>query len=514
MVFKNIHGGKMGGNRNTLIQCPNCGHIQDHSNRCAKCGKDMMSQPDHQEAVAHDEGVMDVEDHDVSSPASESPTGLRLSVVSAKDNPESSAADANAQLAFPECPLPPDDRGSERHCFPVPIFMPLGKLVALSVITLCIYQIFWFRRNWKILQKYHDHRLEAGKLTFKMLIPFYGIYLVYTQFNTINTMVGRSGKGFPVTPVLAGWVGLFGWATIAGGLNMGFLPFSFGLLSALSLIPVQWSLNGYAQNIGEVPASRATGVGWIVGAVTAIALFMSIGAVDSHHRYTAMETFMNETAALNKTMASTGDETRDLLTHYGSYLQRAKAMMLSKGLLKKEKELVYSETSRLIKELPKKLKCVREEDKTAMRLFMTKFIEEGNTFLFKDKFLADSIADTSAKIEALVAANRPGGPAPTDDFSECVSEPFNYSAFLEDMRQKKEEYERQARTAKASQIEHQGAGTKDQEGTGLRGREQFSRQRVERMSENCMKFCDQWRDDQGSLKDCQDKCQSRLGAKY
>jgi hypothetical protein len=424
--------GKMKESENRLVQCPKCGNVQDRFGQCVKCGNDITLRSAGEEIPPKEESCDNAETHDAPEARDITVTGK---FTLASDSPQSRKTPPpheQSRSFYPAQPPATEDDGPAERAL-VPIFMPIGRLIALSIITFCVYQIFWFHRNWKILKYYHDRWLQPGKLTLMMLIPFYGIYLVYRQLNGIREMTAQRAMAFPVIPVLIGWIALFGWIIIAYLLDTGFLLFSLWLGSVFLFIPVQRSLNALARNSGHTEPSSGSRKVWMAAAMAVVALFLAGGIIDTGMHYRVMRPFEAETAELDAASASTNSETRELLVRYGSYIERSRRLINARGLRKSDRYSVYNETTRLINDLPRKLHCVTRGEAAGIQHSMVKFINENNQL--RPQILAD-LSVGLAEIQAVMEADLPGSSG-KQGLEQCASEPFDLKAFIEEMKQAK-----------------------------------------------------------------------------
>ncbi len=516
----------MADDEGTLVLCPSCGSIQDRSGQCGKCGKDI---PPSRPAPGESPSEATIHRHDEKC---EVPPGTgnnrattRLTLVENTPRPEEPTAYGEPEGPSSEEHPPSRDTGPGRGALS-PIYMPVGKLVTLSIVTFCIYQIFWFYRNWKILENYHDRWLRPGKLTFMMLIPFYGIYLVYKQLSGINEMVTQKTRGFPVVPILTGWIVVFGWICVAAEINAGFLLFSIWLGSVFLFIPVQRSLNDYAESTGPVETSSGSRITWMAAAIAVIILFLVAGIGDSTMRYARMKSFKAETASLDAAKAYTSDETRDLLVRYGSYIGLSKGMMNATGLLKDEKDFIYGETSKMIRKLPEKLHCVSKNEIGEIQEDMTRYVLKDNTYV--GRFSAAMDMDM-ARMNTIMKMDIPGAPR-KEEPTDCTSAPFDMKAFIQEMAQKKklvqqsgqgdtaqtpfderisleekaqkerERFEAESRAQEQRRLENEEKAKEVQEA--------FRRKNMEHTYNQCMKICEGYKGS-SEFGVCADRCRSK-----
>jgi len=414
----------MDDNESSLIQCPKCGNIQGTLGKCLKCGLNLAF-------FSVGEKEIPAEDNTASSAPEPEDIGTVGKFRLAKESPQPrKAPPPEAEPGPPPSGQPvaaPEDPGPAERTL-VPIFMPIGRLITLSLITFGIYQFFWFYRNWKILKYYHDRYMQPLKLTLMMLIPFYGIYLAYKQLKGIDEMTTPRVKGFPVLPVFIGWI-LVGSSSVLIRPDAGLLLSSLCLGSVFLLAPVQWSLNKFARSSGHTEPSSGSRKGWMAAALMLTFLILAAGVWESVRSYLVMEPFRAETAVLDASSASTGEQTRELLIRYGSYIEWSKRLINAKGLMKRDRQAVFHETSRLIDNLPRKLHCVTRGEAAGIQYSMVKFINEDNTL--KPKILADmsiGLAEVLAKMQADLPGTAEKG------LEGCASEPFDLKAFVEEMR--------------------------------------------------------------------------------
>jgi len=414
-------------NESSLIQCPKCGNIQGTLGKCLKCGLNLAFFSAGEKEIPAE----DTRDN-TAPPAPEAEdietVGKFRLVKESLQSPKTPPPEAAPEpLSSGQPVAAPEDPGPAERAL-VPIFMPVGRLITLSLITFGIYQFFWFYRNWKILKYYHDRYVQPVKLTLMMLIPFYGIYLAYKQLKGIDEMTTIRVKGFPLLPVFIGWI-LVGSSSVLIRPEAGFLLSSLCLGSVFLLAPVQWSLNNFARSSGHTEPSSGSRKGWMAAALMLTSLILAAGVWESVKSYLVMEPFRAETAVLDAASASTGEQTKELLIRYGSYIEWSKSLINAKGLMKRDRQAVFHETSRLIDDLPKKLHCVTRGEAAGIQYGMVKFINEGNTL--KPKILADMSVGL-AEVLAKMKADLPG--AADKGLEGCTSGPFDLKAFVEEMR--------------------------------------------------------------------------------
>ena len=119
--------------------------------------------------------------------------------------------------------------------------IPLWHMVALSIATFGIYQIFWFYKNWKQLKAHQNLDIKPGWRTAGLFVPIWGLILTYRQFDDIRGHAENSGieKLF-----LPGWM-LVQYIVLTA---LWRLPDPYWLLTFFSIAPltiVQETLNDY-----------------------------------------------------------------------------------------------------------------------------------------------------------------------------------------------------------------------------------------------------------------------------
>jgi hypothetical protein len=111
-------------------------------------------------------------------------------------------------------------------------------LVALSIFTLGLYEVFWFWRNWRDLRDRSGLELSPGWCTLGLLVPVINVALVYQQLRLVRDAAKTRGVEPTYSPfaVTAAFFAL----AIAGNLTLVWIV---SLLNVLPLVPVQQTLN-------------------------------------------------------------------------------------------------------------------------------------------------------------------------------------------------------------------------------------------------------------------------------
>jgi len=111
------------------------------------------------------------------------------------------------------------------------------KIPVFSVITLGIYELYWFYKNWQYLEKHKSYKTSAGLKTIgllSVLIPIPGLIvflaLVYGQFRDISEVVKKAGCKTHHSPLL--FMTLFPVSRLMAGILTTVLEESGGILAS------------------------------------------------------------------------------------------------------------------------------------------------------------------------------------------------------------------------------------------------------------------------------------------
>lgn len=118
---------------------------------------------------------------------------------------------------------------------------PIWQLVILNLATLCLYQIYWFGRNWYQLKAHKKLSYRPAWMMVALFVPVIGLFLIYTQFKNIIAYAEEAGCEVNYS---SGW--LFGMWLVFSGLYQ--LPDPFSFLYFLTIAPIammQGVLNKY-----------------------------------------------------------------------------------------------------------------------------------------------------------------------------------------------------------------------------------------------------------------------------
>ena len=157
---------------------------------------------------------------------------------------------------------PSDDRPCQTGLSPPPQpysrAQPAWQMVVLSLMTLWLYHVYWFYRNWRDLRDQVGLRIDAGWRAAGILVPVLNFFLALRQFREVKQMASAKAVSARASP---GWLA-FGysflslaasvpsvWATGSSDPGTVFAytcaTYAIMLPVTLLLVPVQRILNGY-----------------------------------------------------------------------------------------------------------------------------------------------------------------------------------------------------------------------------------------------------------------------------
>ena len=151
-----------------------------------------------------------------------------------------------------------------------------GRIIALSIISMGIYWLYWMYRTWA---QYRDHTLELAAETgqthypvlhgLTQLLPVYGWFRFHAHIRHYKASMQERGvadslnlgalTSIVVINVIAGWLG----GSIRGSDNDllaaigGIITVVAILVSIVILCQIQSNLNNYWDDIGGAPALNA-----------------------------------------------------------------------------------------------------------------------------------------------------------------------------------------------------------------------------------------------------------------
>ena len=115
---------------------------------------------------------------------------------------------------------------------------PSAHFVLLSLLTLGLYELYWFWRNWRDLRDTFGVEVSPGWRTAGLLVPVLNVYLVYDHVRLVHEQAEAHGVAPSFRPAAA--AASFFLIALAGNLT---LLWVVSLLNVLPLVPVQETLN-------------------------------------------------------------------------------------------------------------------------------------------------------------------------------------------------------------------------------------------------------------------------------
>jgi hypothetical protein len=159
-----------------------------------------------------------------------------------------------------------DDRGFYRSA---------GRVALLGFLAPGAYELWWL---WQLFAFTRRERFPRARAFWWILIPFYGLYVIYQQFDDLKKQLGALSS--PVKLSAAGAIWLFIASALAGsasnrgsGLSvLGFFVLS-GVFFAAVAFMVQRAANAYHQ--ARYPARQLRGMttGEVIATVIGVIVF-------------------------------------------------------------------------------------------------------------------------------------------------------------------------------------------------------------------------------------------------
>lgn len=156
---------------------------------------------------------------------------------------------------------------------------PIKKLIILSILTLGIYNYYWFYRNWKYIKEETKKDISPILRTIGLLIPIYNIWLVYDQFRAIIQLANKKKiktKYFPITLTLT-FIFFSYWGALSriGGSPQEY-PIKILLFFPLILLPlicIQKYFNLYWDKTQKLPIRTDFSGGEVILIIVGIILW-------------------------------------------------------------------------------------------------------------------------------------------------------------------------------------------------------------------------------------------------
>jgi hypothetical protein len=231
------------------------------------------------------------------------------------------------------------------------------KLLVMSVVTLGLYQIYWFYQHWKRVR-------EAGENVSVLLRSIFGVLFCYPLFKRILRSEDDAAGG-------AGWLAV-GYIALCLTSQLP-VPYTFiALLSVLPLLAVQRAANEVAQRDfpNDDPNESLRAGNWLaVAAGGGLLAFVAYGLA-VREKPTSLEYLEKVAAAINQ---------RPAVPSNGIGLQRVVA---EPGTLVYNFSVTTEETQKRLAEAGPGLKLV-----TALQLCRERLIKQGVSirFVYRDQ---------------------------------------------------------------------------------------------------------------------------------
>ena len=151
------------------------------------------------------------------------------------------------------------------------------KLIFLSLLTMGIYHLYWFYKNWKFIKQNYKEDISPGWRTVGLIIPILNIFLIYNQFKSIIEIVKRKKIEINWSAGLLTFLYVFIEMIFLFGPEKYFILFAFLIpIGTLPLIPVQNCLNRFFDLIEKKSAKTKFATGEIILTIIGIILWISI----------------------------------------------------------------------------------------------------------------------------------------------------------------------------------------------------------------------------------------------
>ena len=141
------------------------------------------------------------------------------------------------------------------------------KFMLLSVLTLTLYFVYWFYRNWKLIKDADNDD------TWPPLRGFFYIFFTHSLFSDVQRNLDAEGRSFGWNPMVLATV----FVVLTVALNIGdrvlpletmpvlamSLPFVGTFVVSVLLLQAQKAINFAANDVGGSANARLTAVNWV-----------------------------------------------------------------------------------------------------------------------------------------------------------------------------------------------------------------------------------------------------------
>lgn len=156
------------------------------------------------------------------------------------------------------------------------LYVPLTRLVLLSILTGGVYDLYWIYHNWRFLMR--RDRLDIRPFWRTVFCYFY----VNALFNEMNAdhVASRIRKAtFSPGGLAAGWIILTLISNVmsrSDNPGVGLAAFAVGMLSCIFLLPVQTYVNEVNEALPNRPAYYRWSTGHIICIVLGVLMWLGI----------------------------------------------------------------------------------------------------------------------------------------------------------------------------------------------------------------------------------------------
>lgn len=153
--------------------------------------------------------------------------------------------------------------------YPKLMFFPVGilKLVLMSAVTLGLYELYWFYKNWKFIQKRSQVALQP------FWRAFFGVLYCYPCFKEIEKEVKSKDLPFPLS---AGWLA-FLWIVLTITWRLPDPYWVVTYLATIVLIPVQNAVNRLNSAVEPNHDPNTSYSGWNIFGLVLGGLLFALG---------------------------------------------------------------------------------------------------------------------------------------------------------------------------------------------------------------------------------------------
>ena len=168
-------------------------------------------------------------------------------------------------------PTPPsphnyDSAGAQAHELTGPVFLyiPIWRLVVLSIATLGLYDAYWIYRNWRYLKE------RDGLKIMPFWRGLFGVFHCHTLLKAIHgdrIASSAAAPAFDASKLATAWVALMIMGRVMGRSEVyavNLVGLFFSLFTFLALVPVQRYVNEVNERLPVRPEFRHWSIGhWV-----------------------------------------------------------------------------------------------------------------------------------------------------------------------------------------------------------------------------------------------------------